>query len=789
MKGVLLVAVAAWPLCAGQAWAQAEPQAPAPISGAAGQPPEGATQSESARDATSGSEATGEIVVTATRRAESLQRVPLAITAISGGQLATAGITEARALPQIAPSLFISTSTSESAGTQVRLRGVGTSSQNAGFEPSVGVFEDGVYLNRPGEALSDLMDIKRVEVLRGPQGTLYGKNTTTGVINIITNEPTFRWSGDAYASYGNYNAVRIGGALSGPITDKIAFRISGLYNRRDGYIENVTDGRDLNDRNRYQLRGQLLVEPTSKLSVRLIGEVQSKNESCCASPYLSLGSGAANVAAIGGTVLDPTDEDNQYRVALNGPMRSKVKARALTAIVNWDLGPVQTKLTYGHRYFRSGDSYDSDNSSADILNVYNQKLQDRIDTLELQLTSRQGPADLLLGVFAYDNAITASQSSIFGADAGSFYNRLSGGVAPASYYPSGAGDTLQTFSQTGKGLSIFTHNQIELASHLKATLGLRWLTEEKDGTGTLYTDGVADSYGMALPARCTTAVPSAARALCPANPIGGHYGDSHWTYALGLSYEPAPGMLLFVNHSTGYKGGGINAAKDARGPTTVNPDTVDGTFKAETVKSYEAGIKLRPFDRLLTVNATAFYMDFSNFQFQTRNQTTLSTQVQTAAGVTSKGVELELTLTPVQGLSLGGNASFVLAKYSKDTADASLAGRRLGNSPKWTWQPFISYATPVGSDWTLNGNINARRVSSYIANVTLLAGSLQPAYTVVNASLALENSDKLSVSLFANNLFNEYYATLRSQAPLQANTFIIFPGEPRTYGITLRKSF
>ncbi len=792
MRYSLLLAASGLVLASQQAHAQAEPQAPAPASAPVGEvdkvspaaaPKSGGVLPAATVDA-------GDIVVTATRRSESLQRVPLAITAIGGGQLAAAGVLEARALPQIAPSLFISTSTSESAGTQVRLRGVGTSSQNVGFEGSVGIFVDGVYVNRPGEALADLMDVKRVEVVRGPQGTLYGKNTTTGVINLITNEPTFKWSGDAYASYGNYNAVRVGGALSGPIVDdRIAFRVSGLYSRRDGYIQDVTRGRDLNTRDRYQLRGQLLLQPAANLGIRLIGEIQHKDEDCCAAPYLILGSGSANVVALGGTVLDPANTDNEYRIGLNGPMRSQVKARAFTAIANWDLDVAQVKLTYGHRFFRSSDSYDSDNTSLDILNVTGQQLRDRLDTIETQITGSAGPVDLLLGVFAYDNGVTARQSSTFGTDAGIYYNRLSGGVAPASYYPVGGGDTLQAFAQKSQGLSIFTHNVVEVATGLKATLGLRWLTEDKSGSGTLFTDGVPGTFGVATPVRCRPPVPVAARAFCPANQTGGEFSDSHWTYALGLSWEPTPGTLIFANHGTGYKAGGINGAKDARGPTTINPALVSGVFGAETVSSFEGGIKSQLFDRRVTINATAFSMKFDNFQFQTRDQTTLSTQVQNAAGVTSRGIELELNVRPGGGVTFGGNASYVLAKYARTTADPTLAGNRLGNSPKWTWQPFVSLDHDLPGDLRLSANLNARRVSSYIANVTLLPGSLQPAFTLVNASLALETSEKLSVSLFANNLFDKYYATLRSQAPLQANTFIIFPGEPRTYGVTLRKSF
>lgn len=729
-----------------------------------------------------------DIIVTATRRSEALQRVPAAISAITETRLQEAGIEEARDLPQLAPSLFISTTTSESAGAQVRLRGVGTSSQNVGFEGSVGIFEDGVYLNRPGEALTDLMDVKRVEVLRGPQGTLYGKNTTTGIINIITNEPTFDWSGEAAASYGNLDAVRLSGALSGPlIDDKVAFRIAGLYNRRDGYIHNVLDGRVLNDRNRYQLRAQLLLKPFEGTTIRIIGSYQQKDEHCCAAPYTQLGSGSSIIAALGGTVLDPTQEINQYRVALTGPMSAKVRASGITVIGEQDLGWGSARMIYGHRLFKSNDANGS--TPLDILNVYNQRLRDRLDTLELQLNADVGPADLVLGVFAYDNAIQAQQSSVFGADAGRFYNRLTSGAAAASLYPAGAGDTLQSFDQDGKGLSVFTHNVIEIATGLKATLGLRWLTEKKTGAGVLYTDGVAGAYGGPLPARCLPSVPSAGRVLCPANPNNGTFSDSHWIYALGLSYEPMAGVLLYANLTTGYKAGGINAAKDARGATTVNPALVNGTFASETVTSYEVGFKSRTADRLLTLNATAFLMDFKNFQYQTRDNTTFSVQVQTAAGVRSKGIEVEATVNPAPGLEFGGNASYILAHFTPDTLDPTTRGKRLGNAPIWTLQPFVNYGFDLNDRFRLSANVNARYISNYNANVTLLPGAYQPGTTIVNASLKLEHGSGASVSLFAQNLFDKYYPVLRAQAPLQTATYIGYLNEPRTYGVTVRKTF
>jgi outer membrane receptor protein involved in Fe transport len=215
----------------------------------------------------------GEIIVTATRRSEALSDVPIAVSAVTGETLAKTGATDVRALGQVAPSLLVSGATSEVNFT-ARIRGIGTVGENAGLESSVGLFIDGVYRSRTGVGLSELGEIERVEVLRGPQGTLFGRNSTAGLINIVTKGPELgEFSGKGALTYGNYDYLRVDAMINAPLGDKAALRLDAVWQQRDGFIDNVTVGADdINDRDRYLVRGQLLLEPSDSLKFRLIAD-------------------------------------------------------------------------------------------------------------------------------------------------------------------------------------------------------------------------------------------------------------------------------------------------------------------------------------------------------------------------------------------------------------------------------------------------------------------------------------------------------------------------------------
>ena len=314
----------------------------------------------------------GDIVVTATRRSEVLSNVPIAVSAVSGETLERSGASDVRQLTQVAPSLLVSGATSEVNFT-ARIRGIGTVGENAGLESSVGLFIDGVYRSRTGVGLSELGDIERVEVLRGPQGTLFGRNSTAGLINIVTKGPDFKgFRVKGSATYGNYDYWRLDGAVNAPLSDTIAARLDAVWQKRDGFIQQMTPGEpDPNDRNRWLLRGQLLIEPSDTLKLRLIADYSKRNENCCAgvllNPVRNLSRAADGSVVIGANSLlplvqafganfqvAPADQSFVRRTATTPgvPYRSDSKDWGLSGELTWDLGGATLTAITAYRDYR-----------------------------------------------------------------------------------------------------------------------------------------------------------------------------------------------------------------------------------------------------------------------------------------------------------------------------------------------------------------------------------------------------------------------------------------------------
>ncbi len=329
----------------------------------------------------------GDIVITATRRSERLSNVPIAVSAVGQAALQNSGATDIRQMTQLAPSLLISSTGSE-ANASARIRGIGTVGDNPGLESSVAVFIDGVYRSRTGSGLNDLGEVDRIEVLRGPQGTLAGRNASAGTINILTKLPSYQFGGYADATYGNYNNIRIAGGLTGPIIkDKLAFRLDGVFGKRDGYYYDVINQTDYNDRNRYFVRGQLLFEPSSDVSVRLIGDYTRRDEKCCGAVYIDTrekidptpgvpgdfainpaGNRIQQVMQSMGAVFPSQGDPYNRRIAntLGRAYSNITKDYGGSGQIDANLGFAQLTSITAYREYKSGGAADIDYGSLDI---------------------------------------------------------------------------------------------------------------------------------------------------------------------------------------------------------------------------------------------------------------------------------------------------------------------------------------------------------------------------------------------------------------------------------------
>lgn len=563
------------------------------------------------------------IIVTATLRAMDVQDIPLAVTAVAPEALEREGVSDIKTLSSISPSFNIQSSQTETQGTSIKIRGVGTTGNNTGLESSVGVFIDGVYQSRPGVALGDLVDLERLEILRGPQGTLFGRNTSAGALNITTKRANLsEVEGFANASYGNYNFMNVQGGVSVPvIQDVAAFRVSGTYRKRDGFLKSST-GAESNNRDRYMLRGQLYIEPNADISIRLLGDYSKVSENCC-DAVIVRETELAPFAAFHGLTNDGVDQFGRsalQNLSTNGQsFVNGAKQWGLSGELKWDFGGA--KLTYigSYRDFKSNSVQESDfvslaifttgaggqNSRAGILPTGNH-IKTMTQELRLQGTALNDGLDWLIGGFYSTEDIVEDQTMTFGTDyqransAFNFANALgvnplftltalgNGGVPVNS-----AGSYAENrFSQDAKSFSVFTHNVINFTDKLSLTLGARYVDEKKTASfdqlnasngacqasvnGVLsgaftqaqlpgaVQSGVVGLNCFPFAAPVTLTAPAAlggglaSRFLPVPREWSNVFKDNEITYTAQIGYKVNPDLLIYAGYSHGFKSGGFN---------------------------------------------------------------------------------------------------------------------------------------------------------------------------------------------------------------------------------------
>ena len=436
------------------------------------------------------------IVVTATKREQTLQETPVAVSVTTAETIEQAQIRDINDLQSVVPSLRVSTLQS-SFSTTFSVRGFGTDGNNLGLEPSVAVFVDGVYRSRAISQISDLPNLQRVEVLRGPQSTLFGKNASAGVISIVSKPPSFDLEGSVEATYGNYDAMVLKGYVSGPITDSIAASIAGGYNRRDGYITNGFNGDDLNDRNRWFTRGQLLFDNGSNLTVRLIGDYDEIDENCCAVANVagSLETDLIQSPLIGGQLNDPDDALNDV-VFTNVVPFNRVQNWGGSGQIDYDFGGVSLTSITAYRDTSLSANQDVDFSSAALASGAQIGEADiQAFTQELRLASDfDGPLNFLVGGYYFKEDLAVQDQIVYGPDFRTFADQLiqgaSGGqlsvaalegitsVPSGTFFASGQG-FFNDFSQDNEAFSLFGQVDFDVTDRLTLTLGANYTEDRK----------------------------------------------------------------------------------------------------------------------------------------------------------------------------------------------------------------------------------------------------------------------------------------------------------------------
>jgi outer membrane receptor protein involved in Fe transport len=783
------------------------------------------------------------ITVTATKREATLQDIPVAVSVVGQEAIKRAEIIDLRDLQSIVPSLRVGQLQSPGA-TNFFIRGFGNGANNAGIEPSVGVFIDGVYRSRSAAQISDLPNLERVEVLKGPQSTLFGKNASAGVISVVTSEPEFEFGGNVDATFGNFGATRIGGYWTGPMSDKLAFSIGGNLNRRDGYIDDIGTGIETNERNRWAVRGQLLYQPTPDLEFRLIGDYDAIDEVCCAVVNVVNGPTGAAVRAVGGNIITGAPFSN--RVVYNFPSTNKIDNGGVSLQADWDIGFATITSITAKRTTESDTNQDSDFTSADLIG--NNEVDAKLDTFtqELRLTSNAGERfDFMIGGFYFDESVTNDIDFRYGRSFRPYVDALTGGALRAVENAiGGAAAVGRLFGQQGQGLvedfgqentswSVFGTLDFHATEKLTATIGLNYTEDEKQAFARqVNTDAFSQLDLVAL--GVAAGVPRAVAANPAFNPFlglravqflppllnfpnaveTGESQDTNTSYTLRLAYEVNDSLNVYAAAATGFKATSWNLSRDSRpfaadfipgspaqlpAPAASRirsaglavPNLTAGTRFAGPEESlvYEIGIKAA-WPRL-SANIAIFDQTIEGFQSNIFTGTGFA--LANAGEQSTQGAELDLTWTPVDPLRIGLSVIALDPIYDSfpNSASGNLSGQKPSGIPELAVSLSGSYDFRIGEmDAYIRGDWQYESESAYFddpANQRLIND--ERTVNLVNGSVGVTTPRGLTVSLWGRNIFDHEYITTAFPSVAQAGSLSGYPNDPPSYGVTLRQNF
>lgn len=728
-----------------------------------------------------------QVTVTARRREEKAQDVPIPITTLNGDALDKDGTFRLEDLSQKLPSANFQFSNPRQ--TSLAVRGLGNNPANDALESSVGVYLDNVYLGRPGMANTDLVDIDQIGLFRGPQGTLFGKNTTAGVLNITTKLPSFTPEGTAEVSGGDVGYFQARGSYSGPLVgDVLAGRISFVDSYQGGFINDTVSGGKYNGYDRKGLRGQLLYQPNQDLSVRIIGDFNHEASSCCVAvpysfgPTVTLPNGQKGQlwpyqAAQAGAVVPTIDPD--YRTAtINDKQYMQVNQGGASAEVNWTL-PNAFKLTSITAYRSWGflPVNDGDNLSISAVNDAGQGVDDKQFSQELRLASPSGRnVEYVVGAYYFFQHQNNVQFTQYGPSAGALY-----GVAALDDVNSQIRSNPTTISAAP-----FAQATWHITSDLNLTGGIRETYEAKSlqvirDEATL--NGAADAKVLA-------AYQSGPLSLKNYDLSG----------LISLDYKLTREVLGYVSLSHGAKAGGINA--------TVPTDGVSSLFIApEKANDAELGLKSTLLNGRLLLNADAYWTLVKDYQATQLAQTSpgVYSQILSNVGyVRTQGLEGEIQAVPVRGLTLGLTASYNDAIYrSYDNAPCAaeqavqgatvcnLSGSQVTGAPRWIVNPSVTYNHHLFDD------VRGYAIGSYAWRSSFFGApddseySRIAAYGIANFRAGLTKAlfgTDLDLSVFANNAFNKHYV-VGGLGQGSDYAYYEYAGAPRIFGATLRAEF
>lgn len=714
------------------------------------------------------------IVVTATKRADTILNTPAAISAITADALGAGGIQDIGDLQASVPNLSVG---DQFGVNRTFIRGIGMTSIDLGADGAVAFLQDGAMIARPSAQLAGFYDLAQVEVLRGPQGTIYGRGATAGAINMVTKKPTPEFEGYVRATYGNYDAMSLEAAVGGPLgNDRLMFRVAGKLDKRDGYGKNLVTGNDVDDRDAQAVRGSLLFEASDDLQITLVGDYFHEDDNNYAFHYFGTtvvpeDSLAHNLLG-GETIFDyyaaRGEKADLRNIYSDEDAINRRHGEGITALVDWSHDAWALKSVTAYRNFKRFNRDDLDVSDVWMFGQNNYDEKSKTFSQEFTLTYTNDSWEVMAGAMYFHEKLfgsvqvpTVNLGLAFGLPADTFDEGF--------YWQNG---TVKT-----NAYGTFLQASYDVTSKLRVTAGARYNYEKKSGVGTFQ----FDALGITIPTDKSE-------------------GWGAVTPKLLVEYRTDGGVLFYGTVTRGFKSGVINVGSQN--------DVIDPEF----VWNYEAGFKTKAFDDRVSLNAAAFYYDYKDLQVGFVNENSIVETIN-AASARNYGLEVELQAKIARGLNFDAFATYLNAKFKSfctgyyrdgmedggtvygrcptNSALVSLKGNQLPNAPEFSFGAGLTYTVPLGEV----GDLDLRAEMNWQDRVYFTEfnnqDATQAAYALVNLSASFKSVDEhWSASAWVRNLTDkDVIANNIVSAPLYGSVRVGSLMPPRTYGLTIGYSF
>ncbi|HEX7821247.1 MAG TPA: TonB-dependent receptor [Sphingobium sp.] len=797
----------------------------------------------------------GDIVVTARRRTEAVQDVPLSISVLTAAQVDQTGAYNVNRLQQLQPTLQFYSSNPRNSSINIRGIGAPLGLTNDGIEQGVGIYVDGVYYNRVASATLDFVDIEQVEVLRGPQGTLYGKNTTAGAINITTSEPSFNFGGKAELSVGNIGFKQAKATISGPLSDKLAVRLSSSFTDRDGTIYNVATNQRVNSQDNLGIRGTLLWKPTDTLKIYLTADYNLQNPVCCVQTFARVGTtqraatrqydalvaaynAPANAANRNATYQTPSRNAFDRVTDLDAQLRARNELGGASLRAEWDLGAGTLSSVTAFRYWDWKPSNDRDFTGLPITTNSQNPTQQRQYTQELRYSQESDKIDFVVGAFAFYQTIRTQGLQQQGR-ASSLWNLT--GTNPnniTANNPTGANALNPTILNGLRQINAIRLNNFsgalfgqlswKVTDQFSIQPGLRLNYDKKDA---FYDSRVIGSSPTGVERSISTvATPGEdiwaplQRGVFTPQSYPAKYSQWNLSYDLTASYAFDRDILAYATYARSFKSGGVNLNGVPNDSSGV-PRSDLATVKPEKVNHFEVGLKTQLWDRKITFNIDGFWTEIKDYQAVVNDgqTSTLRGYLANADKVRVRGIEADFSVRPSERLNLYANGAFTDHEYTSfnnapcppersggGNAPAGSGGGRPGVAGELSplvcnisgqWLPGISkwagsfgfeYNVPLslyGKDGEIYFGYDGSYRSKFSSNASRSVYTDVDGYSLSNIRFGFRADNGLNFFGWVRNVFDQNYYEQLATTPSNTGLIAGQPGDPRTYGVTLKTNF